>query len=46
MLVGEYADLDVSLLASREVSGALLVPRGLPVLDDVYRVDKHEDVKQ
>jgi hypothetical protein len=46
MLVGENADLDVSLLASREVPEALLVPRGLPVLDGVYRVDKHKDVEQ
>ena len=46
MLVGEYADLDVSFLASREVPEALLVPRGLPVLDGVYRIDQHEDVEQ
>jgi hypothetical protein len=46
MLVGQNVDLDVSHLASREVPGALLVPRGLPVLDGVYRVDKHKDVEQ
>ena len=46
MLVGQNVDLDVSLLAGREVPGALLVPRGLPVLDGVYRVDKHKDVEQ
>ncbi len=46
MLAGENVDLGVSLLASWEVPGALLVPRGLPVLDGVYRVDKHKDVKQ
>ena len=46
MLVGEYVDLDVSLLASQKVPGALLVPRGLPVLDGVYRVDKHKDIEQ
>ena len=46
MLVGQNVDLDVSLLASREVPEALLVPRGLPVLDSIYRVDQHEDVEQ